>query len=113
MSSLSDRELRSLVRKLLPTILHTPTFEEQGKYIVILGDSRDERCIVPLARMLSHRDRNMRILVINAIKKINSPTTMHVIEHCLIDEDETVREAARVAICETQRRAWTHSLSDV
>ena len=94
MYSLSDRELRRLARKLLPTPLHTPTFEEQGKYVVMLGELRDERCLAPLATMLSHRDRNMRILAINAIREINSPATTPILEQCLIDNDESVREAA-------------------
>jgi HEAT repeat protein len=98
MHSLSDQQLRRLARKLLPTLLHTPTFEEQGKYVVTLGELRDERCLAPLATMLSHRDRNMRILAINAIREINSSATRPALEQCLLDSDESVREAARVAI---------------
>jgi HEAT repeat protein len=49
-------------------------------------------------KMLSHRDKHMRILAINSIKKCGDEKILSILQHCLSDEDSTVRNVARVAL---------------
>src|ERR1041384_2811773 len=98
MNNLPDKELRSIIKDLKPTFLHTPTFEEQGKIIVMLGSLGDERCINPLSQMLSHRDENLRILAINSLIKIRSEKIFSILRQCLTDESPAVRDAAKTSL---------------
>jgi len=83
---------------LTPSWFHTPTFEEQGKAVVALGNSRNEEAVEALIRLLSHRDKYMRVLVINSLDKIGSGAACRALHRSLEDEDPDVRVAAKLAI---------------
>ncbi|HEX8000866.1 MAG TPA: HEAT repeat domain-containing protein [Pyrinomonadaceae bacterium] len=104
MKDLSDKEIRRIIKDLKPRMFHTPTFEEQGKGITALGSLKDERCIRPLSQMLFHRDKNIRILAINSIKEIKSEKILPILQHCLTDDEISIRELAKTAIDQMKSR---------